>query len=160
MKRAVLFDLGNTLAEYFESCTYPELLPLCIREAADFVARAALPRIGEETLWRRVEEENREGADHRVRPLEDRLLRIFGLEPSDLPAETVSELCAAFMKPIFGLGRCYEDTLPALRRLREEGVQVGSSPTRRGDARHPSAGRRRGGSGSSISRTRSSSART
>jgi FMN phosphatase YigB (HAD superfamily) len=160
MTKAVLFDLGNTLAEYYESCAYPELLQLCIREAAEFATRSALPPVADETLWRRVEEENREEADHRVRPLEDRLLSIFGLDPRELPPGTVAGLCRAFMKPIFGLGRCYEDSVPTLLSLRAAGVRVGIVSNAPWGCPSPLCREERGGSGSSNSRTRSPSART
>ncbi|MBI5017608.1 MAG: HAD family hydrolase [Deltaproteobacteria bacterium] len=124
MKKAVLFDLGNTLAEYYESCAYPELLPLCIGKARALVEGLGLPPVPEDTLWRTVHEENVEAPDHCVRPLEGRLLRIFHLDPPSLSPETVTALCRAFMAPIFALGRCYEDTRPTLRDLRARGVKV------------------------------------
>jgi putative hydrolase of the HAD superfamily len=124
VKKAVLFDLGNTLAEYYESCAYPELLPRCIGEARACAASLGLPPVPEADLWEAVGDENREDADHRVRALEGRLLRIFRPGRADLSPDAVTALCRAFMKPIFALGRCYEDSLPTLRALRERGVKV------------------------------------
>lgn len=121
--RAVLFDLGNTLAEYFESADYPTLLPRCIEEAAALLDSRGQRLPPEDELRRRVAEENREEADHRVRPLEGRLLRIF--RPAEAGPELVEALCRAFMKPIFDLGRIYDDSVTALKRLRARGLKLG-----------------------------------
>jgi putative hydrolase of the HAD superfamily len=74
-------------------------------------------------MWRRVPEEDHEAADHRVRPLEERLGRIFGIDRSQGP-EVAAAMCLRFTEPIFAQGRRYEDVLPVLRQLREEGIRT------------------------------------
>lgn len=123
MIEAVLFDLGNTLAEYYESAAYPELLPRCIGEAGVFLEGRGVSLPPSEPLRKTVDVENREAGDHRVRPLEQRLLRIF--RPPEPSCAWVEGLCRAFMKPIFDLGRLCDDAQPTLRTLRARGLRLG-----------------------------------
>ncbi|MBM4050160.1 MAG: hypothetical protein FJ279_34120, partial [Planctomycetes bacterium] len=80
MTEAVLFDLGGTLAQYYERAEFPGILKQCISEAQEHLRRHSLLAVSTETMWQRVKDENHEAADYRVRPLEERLARIFGLE--------------------------------------------------------------------------------
>jgi len=75
-------------------------------------------------MWQRVRQENYESKDYRVRPLEERLIRIFQLDTSTLFDELIMTLCRCFMRPIFTRGRCYEDTLPTLQELRSRGFKT------------------------------------
>jgi putative hydrolase of the HAD superfamily len=124
MREIVLFDLGNTLVRYWERAEFPLLLEEGICRVRDGLDRAGLLRVSPETMWRRVEEENHESPDHRVRPLEGRLARIFGLVEPALPEERYLAMCRQFMAPMFSRGCLYEDTLPALDTLRAEGVRT------------------------------------
>lgn len=113
MKRAVLFDLGGTLVRYYSRGEFPTLLE-----------QAALLHLPGEEVRRRAGEENQEASDFRVRPLEERLARIFRLGESETSGERLEALCRCFMRPILTLARRYDDTLPNLRRLRTEGYRV------------------------------------
>jgi putative hydrolase of the HAD superfamily len=124
MKNTVLFDLGGTLAQYFGRAEFPALLRQAIGEVQRHLRRHGLLRVSPDAMWRGVANEDHEASDYRVRPLEERLRRIFqlgdALESPDLPAT----LCQTFMRPIFARGRCYADALPALRALRSEGLRT------------------------------------
>jgi putative hydrolase of the HAD superfamily len=74
-------------------------------------------------MWQRVRDENHEAADHRVRPLEGRLARVFQLE-TEQSADLIEEMCRRFTAPFFARSCRYPDALPVLRRLRARGVRT------------------------------------
>jgi putative hydrolase of the HAD superfamily len=119
----VLFDLGNTLVRYFERAEFPVILEQAILEVQGTLRERGLLTLPPELVWQRVAEENHEAGDHRVRPLDGRLARIFGLGAGQV-AETGEAICRAFLRPIFARGRCYEDSLPVLRALRSRGIRT------------------------------------
>ena len=126
MKTAVLFDLGNTLAAYYERQEFPAILREAILRVRDRLAGADALRVSEDVMWRRTSGENHEAPDHRVRPLEGRLGRIFGLgEGREHAGAGLDGLCRAFLEPIFARGRLYDDVLPELEELRRRGLRVG-----------------------------------
>jgi putative hydrolase of the HAD superfamily len=120
VKKAVLFDLGNTLVQYYERAEFPALLQEGIARVAERLRADGLLRVDSDTVRRRVAAENHEAADHKVRPMEERLGRIF--EVHDVVAEG---LCAGFMDPIFRIARVYEETVPVLETLRARGITTG-----------------------------------
>ena len=120
MKKAVLFDLGNTLVRYYERWEFPSLLERGIAQAARHLEEDGLLRVGSDAIRERVAAENHEAADCRVRPMEERLSRIFGID-----LLRALDLCSDFMEPIFQLGVVYEDSLPILQALRTRGVKTG-----------------------------------
>jgi putative hydrolase of the HAD superfamily len=75
-------------------------------------------------MWQHVEEENHEARNHRVRPLEGRLARIFELSEGERSDDLMMALCRRFMIPVFAWGRLYEDTLPTLDALRAKGYRT------------------------------------
>ena len=98
----------------------PALLDEAIGETAKFLAsRSGVLRVSAEGIGPRVSAELREREDLRVKPLEERLARIFDLPRVDLDA------CRAFMRPLFARSRVYEDAPPALSGLRARGVRLG-----------------------------------
>jgi putative hydrolase of the HAD superfamily len=123
MKKAVLFDLGNTLVRYFGRAEFPTILEQAIHEVRAYLQGKGFPTIPPEALWQRVGAEDYEAEDHRVRPLEGRLTRIFQLDP--VQAEGVAEdMCRCFTGPIFACGQRYPDALPALESLRSKGIKT------------------------------------
>jgi putative hydrolase of the HAD superfamily len=124
MKKAVLFDLGNTLVHYFEKSEFPDILEQAIAEVQNYLRQKGLLSISSETMWRRVREEDYEARDYRVRPLEGRLVRIFQLDDSVQSSSLIMAICRCFMKPIFARGRRYEDALPTLQELRLRGFKT------------------------------------
>ena len=123
MAEVILFDLGNTLVSYFGRAEFPAILKAGILGVRDHLEEQGLLRVDPEAMWHGVRAEDHESEDHRVRPLEGRLARIFQLEPDQMAA-IASELCRRFTAPIFARGRCYEDTLPTLQALRAEGYRL------------------------------------
>ena len=124
MKNAVLFDLGNTLVQYFEKSEFPDILEQAIAEVQNYLHQKGLLSVSPEAMWRRVRDENYEARDYRVRLLEERLVRIFRLDDSVQASGLIMAMCRCFMKPIFARGRCYEDALPTLQGLRFGGFKT------------------------------------
>ena len=123
MKDAVLFDLGNTLVQYYRRQEFPALLERAILEVQSYLQEQGLLTVPADLMWQRVAEENHEAADHQVRSLEGRLARIFELDPAH-GVGVVEAICRRFTTPIFARGRPYEDTLPVLRQLRSAGIRT------------------------------------
>jgi putative hydrolase of the HAD superfamily len=124
LRRIILFDLGGTLAHYYDMSDFPFILQQAIREVQFYLDEKGLLTVTPELIAARVKQEDHESADYRSRPLEERLTRIFGLEASIATDELLMEMCKRFMAPIFARGRCYEDTLPALKGLRSRGFRT------------------------------------
>jgi putative hydrolase of the HAD superfamily len=123
MTEAVLFDLGNTLVHYFERSEFPALLEAAVREVQTYLEMRGLLHVPADVTWQGVRAENYEAEDHRVRPLEGRLARIFRLDPSQT-MELMPDICRRFSQPLVARARCYEDTLPVLQQLRSKGLRT------------------------------------
>lgn len=124
-KHTILFDLGGTLVRYYERNEFPDILRQSIAEVEGYLQSQGLLRAKSDEIYARVGEENHEANDHRVRPLEERLARIFQLDASPVSEELSLYMCRYFMKPIFQKGRIYEDTLPVLKELKGRGFRTG-----------------------------------
>lgn len=122
MKDAVLFDLGNTLVRYYERDEFPEILKESIIRVGRYLAGAGGFDPEDAALWERVEGENYEAENCRVRPLEHRLARIFQLDTEN--AEVLLEASRRFMEPIFATGMLYEDTLKVLGGIGARGYRT------------------------------------
>ena len=114
MKDFVLFDLGNTLVSYYERSDFPGILRQSIGEVERFLGTSA--------EWEQVAKESFTAKDFCVRPLEERLRRIF--PNAAWSEETTDQACRGFMKPIFALARVYDDVLPTLAALRARDVKT------------------------------------
>jgi HAD superfamily hydrolase (TIGR01509 family) len=123
MKTTVLFDLGGTLAGYYTRAEFPPILERAIGEVCGYLAEEGLLHDDAASRWERVRAEDHEDADHRVRPLGERLLRIFQLDLAPT-SPRVADLCARFMQPIFALACLYEDTVEVLDDLTARGVRM------------------------------------
>lgn len=123
-KKAVLFDLGNTLVQYYNRRQFPGILRQAIAEVEACLRENALVCPAEEAIWQNVQAENYEAADHRVRPLAQRLAHIFELESISLSPALVDALCRRFLQPIFACAQVYKDTLPTLAKLRAHGIKT------------------------------------
>lgn len=124
MKDAVLFDLGNTLVQYWRSAEFPALLERAIAGVSEELAQVGLRHVAPQETWQRVQQENHESPDHRVRPLEGRLARIFGLEGAASSDVRMATLCRRFLVPMLGCGRIYPDSLATLDALRAHGLRT------------------------------------
>ncbi len=120
----VLFDLGQTLVHYYNCSEIPVVLRQIITSTQNFLLEKGLLTISPEIMWERVKEENYEAQDYRVRPLEERLVRIFQLNEKSASQDLIMEMCRAFMKPIFVRAYCYKDTHPALKNLKLMGFKT------------------------------------
>jgi len=116
---AVLFDLGNTLAAYYQRGEFGLILERSVRAVLFELAQRGIPAPNFDTAMAVAWEENREAPDSRFTPMEERLSRIFSLGASD--SGLLRTLCERFLGPIFAVGRIYVDTLPVLERLRVAG---------------------------------------
>lgn len=124
MRNVLLFDLGNTLAHYYDMHEFPAILKHAILEVQEYLSQNGLLHVSEDDLWRRVREEDHESSDCRIRPLEERLARIFELDNLRYDSKVAMDMCKCFMKPIFARGYCYEDTVPALTELKTRGYRT------------------------------------
>lgn len=123
MKTTVLFDVGGTLVRYYEREQFPGILRRALAGAAGCLEEAGLPVAPPEQVWRAAQEENHEAVDGRVRPLEERLRRIFALDATG-DDRALSEAMRRFLAPIFECAHVYDDTLPVLRQLRRRGLRL------------------------------------
>ena len=123
MKRFILFDMGNTLVQYYVRAEFPGILDQAITGVQEYLRQESLLNLSAEAIWQRVEKENHEAKDHAVRPLEERLIRIFQLDGSAVSSRVVMDMCRCFMKPIFAVARRYDDVLPVLQELGEGGYR-------------------------------------
>lgn len=124
MKPAVIFDLGNTLAAYYQAKDFQPIMEEAIVGVLDELRLRGLCRVSLETALSAAPNENREAADFKFIPMLERLERIFSISVgSDVSLSHA--LCSRFLQPIFALGRVYADTLPALSALRASGYPIG-----------------------------------
>lgn len=114
------FDLGNTLVRYFTSEEFGGLLAEAVGRAGRLLAARSFAVPDAVELGRRIAAENYEAEDNRVRPVEERLGRIFGVQELYL----LSLMAIEFVVPLLDGGQAYTDALPVLRRLRERGVRT------------------------------------
>jgi putative hydrolase of the HAD superfamily len=124
MIRAVLFDLGNTLAAYYHADDFRPILERALRNVLDQLQHNGRPVPAFDATLAAALQLNQEPKDLRVRPLAGRLAGLLDMtETAD--AELLDVLCARFLEPVFALGRRYEDALPVLNQLRAAGIRTG-----------------------------------
>ena len=120
--RAVLFNLGNTLVDYYESAEFPSVLRRSLRLCSE--ARGWSSDAGrEEALFERALQLNQERPDYAVRALGERLRELFDPQGT-LDDHALGSLGAAFMKPIFDLARLCPDAPIVLEALRQRSVKT------------------------------------
>lgn len=124
--KAVLFDLGNTLAEYHVGDSRA-LIMRAVGAVEGYLRSEGLITDSPEEIQERVRLENYESRNYRVRPLDKRLSRIFRITDASI----LKDLCGIFLQPITSGAVIYEDTIPALQTLRKMGLKtavVSNSP--------------------------------
>ncbi len=119
--RAIAFDLGNTLVDYYQREEFSSVLVGAIRNAHAALSGFTAVRLDEAQTFALTE--NTERDDGKVRPLQERFDRIFGLA-DQLPAELRDRAARAFLQPIFDRARKYQDSDPTLRTLRRQGYKL------------------------------------
>ena len=120
MTRAVLFDLGNTLVHYYRREEFPPILRECLRCAAAAVNYNAADL---DSFFEKALELNREADDFTVRPLENRIDRLFPKYRVTDPV-TMRNVCRAFMAPIFSCAKVDDDAAEVLDELRTRGLRT------------------------------------
>ena len=124
MIRAILFDLGNTLAGYYDLPQFPAILDQCIGGAVQSLRKEGWrSSVSEDELRLRIGAEKHTAKDFAVTPLAGRLARIFDLV-AEKDGALIDAACSAFMQPILALGTVYEDSVPTLRALRRAGFTM------------------------------------
>ena len=79
MKPVLLFDLGDTLVQYYRRDEFPPLLQAGIQEAKEALECSGRDLPSDSEIERGVAAENYEAKNSRVRPLHKRLGRIFSV---------------------------------------------------------------------------------
>lgn len=118
----VILDLDGTLAIYSDRQERFGALCQGILAAHVYLEETGVAVRKDETLWARVIAESQEAEDHRVRPLEGRLLSIFHLREDQLSPGDMLEICRRCMSPLMEHGVLFGDALETLARLRELGA--------------------------------------
>jgi len=125
--KAILFDLGNTLAEYHAPGGSTGLVMGGVAAVEDFLRGEGLVAGSPEEVQERARLENYESKNYRVRPLSRRLSRIFRISDQSV----LSEACRVFLQPICEGAAIYGNTIPVLQELRAKGLKtavVSNSP--------------------------------
>ena len=125
--KAVLFDLGNTLAEYHAPAESRAPIARAVAAVEDYLRREGLILCSSDEIRERVCLENYESRNYRVRPLDKRLSRIFRIAD----ASVLDDACRLFLQPITSGAAIYEDAIPSLKELRKMGLKtavVSNSP--------------------------------
>lgn len=123
MKPAVLFDLGNTLAAYYHSEQFQPILKAAITDLLSELESRGLSCVPLDVAFASAIAENKESPDYRFTPMAERFERIFEISLIE-DAALAQKLCKLFLKPIFAIGRVYNDTFPVINQLRGTGYPV------------------------------------
>ena len=113
MKPVLLFDLGDTLVQYYRREEFLPLLRTGIHAAKEALERLGYDLPSDSEIERGVAAENYESKNSRVRPLHKRLGRIFAVAPC-VSKEEWLPICRAFLAPIFSIAKIYESTAWAM----------------------------------------------
>ncbi|MHB1354410.1 MAG: HAD family hydrolase [Anaerolineae bacterium] len=120
--RGILFDLGNTLVRYWLKMLWPGMLQAALAVPTAWLMEQRGLHFSVTELAERVQAENHEAPDYRVRPLAGRLARIYGLAED---APELGGLCRLFCQPLLAEGEIYPDTIPTLTALHHQGYKLG-----------------------------------
>jgi putative hydrolase of the HAD superfamily len=122
-KKVILFDLGNTLVQYYGTKDWNTIVEETVGEVRDFLKSHNLLNVPDTVMWQNVQNERHDPSDFRVIPLAERLSRVFGLD--NVQDGIKDQMCRSFLKPIFARGRIYDDTVGCLENLRRSGFKIG-----------------------------------
>jgi len=120
VKKAVIFDLGNTLISYYSRQEFPSILREAIENCREELTSRGVTVPDEKGIWLRVREQDHGSPGNKVHPLGSRLSTIFDVTDAVL----LDELRIEFMRPIFRSARLHDDAKPTLKALREMGVKT------------------------------------
>lgn len=119
--RAILFDLGNTLVDYYRPPEFPAILRECLGNLVRSVGLS--DGVVDRDLLPRAVELGRERDDLRVVPLWARLRSLLAAH-GGAPEDREDDLCQAFMKPIFATARLDDAAPGVLDELRARGIRT------------------------------------
>jgi putative hydrolase of the HAD superfamily len=120
--KVVLFDLGNTLVNYYRREDFAPVLREAIVGISGELQRRGFPQ-DRNRLLERAWAFNVERDDHRVWPLDERLRELIG-PPANDPT-LMPQIAALFLRPIFRCARLHPEALATLRELRRRGLKTG-----------------------------------
>ena len=118
----MLFDLGNTLVNYYAAAEFPAILQQCLQECRDVLGWSQDAE-RDHTMFVHAMRLNAERPDGAVHALDERLMELFGGYAS-IDDAALAAVCAAFLKPIFDLARLDPDALPLLESIRQRGIKT------------------------------------
>lgn len=125
MKNGIIFDLGNTLVQYFSREEFSPILDKSLKNVSTYLEEQFEINIDNDIIKCKVKQENYEFRNHKVRPLEERLFRIFQLRDLTITPKTRKQIYRQFLQPIFERSKVYEDTIPILNELKLKGCKLG-----------------------------------
>jgi len=124
MKPILLFDLGETLVQYYNRQQGTSILWKCIQAAKKELERSGHIVPSDSAISRGFAAENYEASNYRVRPLRKRLGRVFSIQ-NQLSVAEWDPICRSFLGPIFSISKIYDDALQVLDELRSEDYRIG-----------------------------------
>jgi len=119
----IIFDYGNTLVSYWTRDEWLTILRRGLAGVAKDLVNDGHCIPESAVIEARMQAERGDGIDLKVRPLEDRLRRIFGLKGT--VQGRIKRLCRTFLAPMFITAIVPDDVRPALGRLRAAGLRLG-----------------------------------
>ena len=125
MSETVLFDLGNTLVQYYRKEQFAPILEKAIESVhSELMDQSLVTRKNKTELMDLAIAENHEASDFRFTPMVERLERIFGVSIAE-GSKLSEKLCSLFLRPIFETAYLYPDSINALTGLRGRGYKLG-----------------------------------
>jgi putative hydrolase of the HAD superfamily len=132
MKKALFFDIGDTIIKYYTSSQWPDLFKASFKNVFNYL-KPTLP-LSEEQYFSNISRENHEDkSTFLVRQMETRLINSFELSNSSI---NIYKLCDLFMEPLLATSKIYEDTYESLNDLTKSFKLIAISNLPFGSPRH------------------------
>ena len=113
---AVLFDLGNTLVNYYKSEEFEPILSDCVNEVCKYLDDEGLEH-DKSGVFGRAKTFNREREDLSIYPLSERLVKIFSLDEKET-SQFMNDLQTRFLSPIFQIAKPNKEAIEILKELK------------------------------------------
>lgn len=121
--RALLFDFGNTLVDYYQASEFLPVLQRGLDRLTHWLATQGCNDV-DIGLADRIEAFNQERQDLVVWPMAERLRALLGL-PASFIDQHYSDMEACLLAPVFEAARPAPDALPLLAGLKASGYRLG-----------------------------------